>query len=48
MFFKSLTKHLKGFGDGFTELRAKFDADTLLDFAFHRRQKRNKKSKKHS
>jgi hypothetical protein len=35
MFSKSLTKHLKGFGGGFTELHAKFDADTLLDFAIH-------------
>jgi hypothetical protein len=38
MFSESLTKHLKGFSSGFTELRAKHDADTLLDFAFHRRQ----------
>jgi hypothetical protein len=33
-----LTKHFKGFGSGFTELHAKLDADTLLDFAIHRRQ----------
>jgi hypothetical protein len=38
MFSKSLTKHLKGFGSGFTKLHAKLDADTLLDFAIHRRQ----------
>jgi hypothetical protein len=30
--------HFKGFSRGFTELHAKFDADTLLDFAIHRRQ----------
>jgi hypothetical protein len=33
MIFKSITKHFKGFGGGFTELHAKLDADTLLDFA---------------
>jgi hypothetical protein len=38
MFSKSLTKHFKGFGSGFTELYAKLDADTLLDFANHHRQ----------
>jgi hypothetical protein len=38
MFFKSLTKHFKGFGSGFTELHAKLDADALHDFAIHRRQ----------
>jgi hypothetical protein len=37
-FSKSLTKHFKGFGSGFAELHEKLDADTLLDFAFHRRQ----------
>jgi hypothetical protein len=31
MFHKSLAKHSKGFGSGFTELHAKLDADTLLD-----------------
>jgi hypothetical protein len=41
-------KHFKGFGSGFTELQAKLNADTLLDFAIHHRQKRNTKSKKHS
>jgi hypothetical protein len=38
MFSKSVTKHFKGFGSGFTELHAKFDADTLLDFVIHHRQ----------
>jgi hypothetical protein len=28
----------QGFGSGFTELHAKFDAAMLLDFAIHRRQ----------
>jgi hypothetical protein len=31
-------KHLKGFGNGFTELHAKLDVDTLLDFAISCRQ----------
>jgi hypothetical protein len=46
MFSNSLTKHFEGFGKGFTELHAKLDADTLLDFAIHRRQNktRNRKS----
>jgi hypothetical protein len=35
MFSESLTKLFKGFGSGFTELHAKLDADTLLDFAIH-------------
>jgi hypothetical protein len=39
MVSNSLMKHLKGFGSGFTELHIKLDADTLLDFAIHRRQK---------
>jgi hypothetical protein len=30
---QNFTKHFKGFGSGFTELHAKLDADTLLDFA---------------
>jgi hypothetical protein len=38
MFSKRLTKHLKGFGSGFTELQTKLDADTLLDFAIRPRQ----------
>jgi hypothetical protein len=38
MFSKSLTKHFKGFGSEFTELHAKLDAVSLLDFAIHRRQ----------
>jgi hypothetical protein len=36
--FKSLMKHFKSSGSGFTELHAKLDADTLLDFAIHCRQ----------
>jgi hypothetical protein len=39
VFSKSLTKHFKGFGSGFIELHANLDADTLPDFAIHRRQK---------
>jgi hypothetical protein len=38
MFSKSVTKHFKGFGSGFTELHGKLDADILLDFAIRRRQ----------
>jgi hypothetical protein len=45
MFIKILTKHFKGFGTGFTELHAKFDADTLLDFAIHRRQNKQEGEK---
>jgi hypothetical protein len=46
MFSKSITEHFNGFGSGFTDLYAKLDADTLLDFAIHRRQNetRNRKS----
>jgi hypothetical protein len=40
-----LTKRFKGFGSGFTELHAKFDADTLLDSAIHRRQKETRSRK---
>jgi hypothetical protein len=36
MFSKSPTKHFKGFSSRFTELHAKLDAGTLLDFAIHR------------
>jgi hypothetical protein len=36
MFSKSLTKHFKGLGSGFTELYAKLHADMLVDFAIHR------------
>jgi hypothetical protein len=36
MFSKSLTKHFKSLGSGFTELHAKLDADMMLDFAIHR------------
>jgi hypothetical protein len=45
MFSKSVTKHLKGFGKGFTELHAKLDADTLLNFAIHRRQNETQSQK---
>jgi hypothetical protein len=45
MFSKSLTKHFKGFGSGFTELRAKLDSDMLLDFAIHRRQNETRSRK---
>jgi hypothetical protein len=38
-------KHFKGFGNGFTELHAKLDADTLLDFATGRRQKKHEAEK---
>jgi hypothetical protein len=43
MFSKSLTKHFKDFRSGFTELHAKLDEDTLLDFAIHRKKKKKKK-----
>jgi hypothetical protein len=39
MFSKSLTKHFKGFGSGFTDLHAKSGAETLLDFAIHHSQR---------
>jgi hypothetical protein len=42
---KSLRKHFKGFGRGFTELHAKLDADTLLDFTIHRRQNETRSRK---
>jgi hypothetical protein len=45
MFSKSLTKHFKGFGSGFTELEAKLDANTLLEFAIHRRQNETRSGK---
>jgi hypothetical protein len=38
MFSKNLTKHFTGFGSGFTELHAKLDSDTLLNFAVHHRR----------
>jgi hypothetical protein len=44
MFPKSLTKHFKGFGSGFTELHAKLNSDALLDFAIHRRQQEIEKA----
>jgi hypothetical protein len=40
-----LTKHFKSFGSGFTELHAKLDADTLLDFAIRRRQNETRSRK---
>jgi hypothetical protein len=45
MFTKSLTKHFKGLRSGFTELHAKPDADTLLDFAIHHRQNKKQSQK---
>jgi hypothetical protein len=45
MFSKSLKKHFKGFASGFTELHAKSDADTLLDFAIHCRQNKTQSRK---
>jgi hypothetical protein len=38
MFSESLTKHFKGFGNGFNKLNLELDAGTLLDFANHRKQ----------
>jgi hypothetical protein len=32
---QNFKKHFKTFGSGFTEIHAKFDAETLLDFALH-------------
>jgi hypothetical protein len=32
MFSKSLTKHFKGFGSGFTDFHTKLDADKMLMF----------------
>jgi hypothetical protein len=46
MFSISLTKHFKGFGSGFTKPHAKLDADTLLDFANHRRQNETRSRKR--
>jgi hypothetical protein len=45
MISKSPTKHFKSFGSGFTEFHAKLDADTLLDFAIHRRQNETRSRK---
>jgi hypothetical protein len=45
MFSKSLMKHFKGLGSRFTELHTKLDADTLLDFAIHRRQNETQSQK---
>jgi hypothetical protein len=38
MFCINLMNHFKGFGNTFTELHTKLDADRLLDFAVHCRQ----------
>jgi hypothetical protein len=46
MFSKSLKTHFKGFSNGFTELRAQLNADTLLDFAIHYRQHKTQSKKK--
>ncbi|PNF41341.1 hypothetical protein B7P43_G16619 [Cryptotermes secundus] len=46
MFSKSLTKHFKGFGSGFTELHTKLYADTLLNFAIHFRQNKARSQKR--
>jgi hypothetical protein len=43
---KSLTKHFKGFGNGFTEPHAKLNADMLLDFAIYRKQKKKHAAEK--
>jgi hypothetical protein len=45
MFSKSLTTHFKGLRSGFTELHAKLDADMLLDFTIHCRQKETRSQK---
>jgi hypothetical protein len=46
MFFKSLLKHFKGCGSGFTELDENFYAQTLLNFAIHRRQNETRSRKR--
>jgi hypothetical protein len=46
MFCKSLMKHLKGFGSGFTKLHTKLYADTSLGFAIHRRQNETQSQKR--
>jgi hypothetical protein len=38
-------KHFKGFGNRFTELHAKLDADMLLDLASHCRQSETQSQK---
>jgi hypothetical protein len=45
MFSKNPTNHCRGFGNGFTELHAKIDADMLLDFAIHHRQNKTRSQK---
>jgi hypothetical protein len=44
-FSKNLKKHFMGFGNGFTELHAKLDADTLLNFVIHHRQNKTQSQK---
>jgi hypothetical protein len=39
------SRSISSFGSGFTELHAKLDANMLLDFAIHRRQKENEVDK---
>jgi hypothetical protein len=39
------TKYFKGFDSKFTELHAKFDGDTLLNFAIHHRQNETRSRK---
>jgi hypothetical protein len=48
MFSKSLKKRFKGFSSGFTELHAKLDADTFLNFAIHCKRNETQSQKKHS
>jgi hypothetical protein len=38
-------KHFKGFDSGFTELHAKLDADTFLNFAIHCTQNKTQSQK---
>jgi hypothetical protein len=45
MFSKSLIKHFKCFDSRLTELHAKPDADMLLTFATHHRQKKHEVKK---
>jgi hypothetical protein len=45
MFSKIPMKHFKGVSSRFTELHAKLDANTLLDFAIHRRQNKTRSRK---
>jgi hypothetical protein len=38
-------KYFKSFSSGFTKTHAKLDAETLLDFAIHRRQNETRSQK---